>query len=63
MSGHKSGFIVDGCSVTWENGLAEFHKYGILIRVGLEKFDLAWAVKMNYKLSALTGCHKVSPSN
>lgn len=57
----KAGFLIDGHKVTWDKGLAEFHKYGILIKIPVKEFSLNWAVCMNYKLSILVGQHLVRP--
>jgi hypothetical protein len=48
-------FTVNGYKVDFHNGLAEFHKYGILIRCEPSEFTYAWVVKMDYKLSVLRG--------
>ena len=56
-------FLVDGHKVTWKNGLAEFHRYGILIKIPIKDFTLDWACKMNYKLSILRDSHLVRPAD
>lgn len=58
----RDGFLIDGHKVTWDKGLAEFHKYGILIKIPAKDFTYDWAQCLNYKLSILVGQHLVRPA-
>lgn len=58
-----NSFIICGHKVSWKEGLAEFYKHGVLIRVPYDQFSYDWAVKMNYKLSILVGSHLIQPSD
>lgn len=48
-------FIVRGSRVDFHEGLAEFHKYKVLVRVKPCDFTYDWVLKMDYKLSILKG--------
>lgn len=51
----KEFFLVNGHKVSFKNGLAEFHKYKVLVRCAAEEFTYDWVAKMEYKLSVLKG--------
>lgn len=43
-------FLVSGHKVTYKDGLAEFTRFGVSIRVRTTQFNLVWAIKMDSRL-------------